>query len=66
MTLTLIPSRAHSLAATRLIARIASFAAAYDAWVGLPSMPAPEAKLITDPSRLARCGCAAFISQNVG
>ena len=66
ITLTVMPSRAHSLAATRETARMASLAAAYEAWVGLPSMPAPEAKLITEPPAVARCGCAACISQKVG
>src|SRR5699024_9611147 len=66
ITLTLTPSRAHSLAATLLIARIASVAAAYEPWVGLPSIPAPEAKLITEPPFADSWGCAAVMSRKVG
>ncbi len=55
-TLTRMPSAAHSFAATRLTARIASFAAAYDVCVGMPSRADPEPKLTTEPRACLSCG----------
>ncbi|MBM4511195.1 hypothetical protein GS425_11175 [Rhodococcus hoagii] len=48
-------SAAHSWAATREMARMASLAAAYDAWVHMAVDSAPDAKLITEPSWAFNC-----------